>query len=71
MGWRRERQLGAEQYGRIHDDPFHGRSLDPIEGLPMSVAGHRIGLAIRYIPTHLKQAVGAGDWAALVRGKDS
>jgi hypothetical protein len=31
----------------------------------------RIGLAIRYIPTHLKQAVGARDWATLVRGKDS
>src|SRR5713226_1548221 len=31
----------------------------------------RIGLAIRYIPTHLKQAVGQKDWATLVRGKDS
>jgi chlorinating enzyme len=31
----------------------------------------RIGLAIRYIPTHLKQAVGARDWATLVRGKDT
>ena len=31
----------------------------------------RIGLAIRYIPTHLKQAVGSRDWATLVRGKDS
>jgi len=31
----------------------------------------RIGLAIRYIPTHLKQAVGERDWATLVRGKDS
>jgi len=31
----------------------------------------RIGLAIRYIPTHVKQAVGARDWATLVRGKDS
>ena len=31
----------------------------------------RIGLAIRYIPTHLKQAVGARDWATLVRGKDN
>lgn len=30
----------------------------------------RIGLAIRYIPTHVKQAVGARDWATLVRGKD-
>jgi non-heme Fe2+,alpha-ketoglutarate-dependent halogenase len=31
----------------------------------------RIGLAVRYIPTHLKQAVGQRDWATLVRGKDS
>src|ERR1043166_4040768 len=31
----------------------------------------RIGLAIRYIPTHLKQAVGARDWATLVRGRDA
>jgi non-haem Fe2+, alpha-ketoglutarate-dependent halogenase len=31
----------------------------------------RIGLAIRYIPTHLKQAVGQRDWATLVRGRDA
>jgi len=31
----------------------------------------RIGLAIRYIPTHLKQAVGSRDWATLVRGEDT
>src|SRR5262249_45443775 len=31
----------------------------------------RIGLAIRYIPTLLKQAVGQRDWATLVRGKDT
>lgn len=31
----------------------------------------RIGLAIRYIPTHLKQAVGSRDWATLVRGNDA
>ena len=31
----------------------------------------RIGLAIRYIPTRLKQAVGQRDWATLVRGKDT
>ena len=30
----------------------------------------RIGLAIRYIPTRLRQAVGQRDWATLVRGKD-
>ena len=31
----------------------------------------RIGLAIRYIPTHLKPAAGSRDWATLVRGKDA
>ena len=31
----------------------------------------RIGLAIRYIPTRLRQAVGQRDWATLVRGKDT
>ena len=30
----------------------------------------RIGLAIRYIPTRLRQAVGQRDWATLVRGQD-
>jgi len=31
----------------------------------------RTGLAVRYIPTHLKQAVGSRDWATLVRGEDT
>ena len=31
----------------------------------------RIGLAIRYIPTHVRQAVGTRDWATLVRGVDT
>jgi len=31
----------------------------------------RIGLAIRYIPTRLKQAVACGIGATLVRGKDT
>jgi ectoine hydroxylase-related dioxygenase (phytanoyl-CoA dioxygenase family) len=43
---------------------FHGSE-------PNRSDDRRIGLAIRYIPTHLKQAVGARDWATLVRGKDS
>ena len=42
---------------------FHGSE-------PNRSDDRRIGLAIRYIPTHLKQAVGARDWATLVRGKD-
>jgi ectoine hydroxylase-related dioxygenase (phytanoyl-CoA dioxygenase family) len=42
---------------------FHGSE-------PNQSDERRIGLAIRYIPTHLKQAVGSRDWATLVRGKD-
>jgi Phytanoyl-CoA dioxygenase (PhyH) len=42
---------------------FHGSE-------PNRSNDRRIGLAIRYIPTHLRQAVGARDWATLVRGKD-
>jgi Phytanoyl-CoA dioxygenase (PhyH) len=43
---------------------FHGSE-------PNRSDDRRIGLAVRYIPTHLKQAVGTRDWATLVRGKDS
>ena len=43
---------------------FHGSE-------PNRSDDRRIGLAIRYIPTHLKQAVGTRDWATLVRGKDT
>src|ERR1700748_687287 len=43
---------------------FHGSE-------PNQSDQRRIGLAIRYIPTHLKQAVGHRDWATLVRGKDA
>ena len=43
---------------------FHGSE-------PNQSDDRRIRLAIRYIPTHLKQAVGTRDWATLVRGKDS
>jgi len=43
---------------------FHGSE-------PNQSDERRIGLAIRYIPTHLKQAVGQRDWATLVRGKDN
>ena len=40
---------------------FHGSE-------PNRSDDRRIGLAVRYIPTHLKQAVGQRDWATLVRG---
>lgn len=43
---------------------FHGSA-------PNQSDDRRIGLAIRYIPTHVKQAVGQRDWATLVRGSDT
>ena len=43
---------------------FHGSE-------PNQSDDRRIGLAIRYIPTHVKQAVGTRDWATLVRGVDT
>ena len=43
---------------------FHGSA-------PNRSDDRRIGLAIRYIPTHVKQAVGMRDWASLVRGVDT
>lgn len=42
---------------------FHGSA-------PNQSDDRRIGLAIRYIPTHVKQSVGGRDWASLVRGVD-
>jgi Phytanoyl-CoA dioxygenase (PhyH) len=38
---------------------------------PNKSADRRIGFAIRYIPTHVKQAVGTRDSATLVRGVDA
>lgn len=43
---------------------FHGSE-------PNRSDDRRIGLAIRYIPTYVKQAVGQRDWATLVRGVDN
>jgi non-haem Fe2+, alpha-ketoglutarate-dependent halogenase len=37
---------------------------------PNTADDRRIGLAIRYIPAHVRQAIGAGDTATLVRGTD-
>lgn len=42
---------------------FHGSA-------PNQSDDRRIGLAIRYVPTHIRQAVGAKDSATLVRGVD-
>lgn len=43
---------------------FHGSE-------PNRSDDRRIGFAIRYVPTRLKQAVGQRDWATLVRGVDT
>ncbi|MGE0768858.1 MAG: phytanoyl-CoA dioxygenase family protein [Hyphomicrobiaceae bacterium] len=43
---------------------FHGSA-------PNQSDDRRIGLAIRYVPTYVKQAVGAADSATLVRGVDA
>jgi chlorinating enzyme len=57
-------ELKSGQASLHHVLLFHGSE-------PNRSDERRIGLAIRYIPTHLKQAVGARDWATLVRGKDT
>jgi non-haem Fe2+, alpha-ketoglutarate-dependent halogenase len=57
-------ELNPGQASLHHVLLFHGSE-------PNRSDDRRIGLAIRYIPTHLKQAVGQKDWASLVRGKDS
>ncbi len=38
---------------------------------PNPSARRRIGFAIRYLPTHVRQTVGARDFATLVRGTDN
>ena len=47
-----------------HVRMFHGSP-------PNRSADRRIGYAIRYIPTHVRQIAGAGDTATLVRGVDA
>lgn len=57
-------ELKPGQASMHHVLLFHGSA-------PNQSDDRRIGLAIRYIPTHVKQAVGTRDWATLVRGKDA
>ncbi|MFM9942083.1 MAG: phytanoyl-CoA dioxygenase family protein [Hyphomicrobiaceae bacterium] len=57
-------ELKPGQASMHHVLLFHGSA-------PNQSDDRRIGLAIRYIPTHVKQAVGTRDWATLVRGTDS
>lgn len=56
-------ELEPGQASMHHVLLFHGSE-------PNRSDDRRIGLAIRYIPTHVKQAVGGRDWASLVRGVD-
>jgi hypothetical protein len=37
---------------------------------PNTADDRRIGLAIRYVPAHVRQTIGADDTATLVRGTD-
>lgn len=57
-------ELKPGQASMHHVLLFHGSE-------PNRSDDRRIGLAIRYIPTHIKQAVGTKDWATLVRGTDT
>lgn len=57
-------ELKPGQASMHHVLLFHGSA-------PNQSDDRRIGLAIRYIPTHVKQAVGMRDWATLVRGVDT
>lgn len=57
-------ELKAGQASLHHVLLFHGSA-------PNQSDDRRIGLAIRYVPTHVRQAVGAKDSATLVRGVDT
>ncbi len=57
-------ELAPGQASLHHVLLYHGSA-------PNQSDDRRIGLAIRYIPTHVKQAVGSRDWATLVRGVDT
>jgi non-heme Fe2+,alpha-ketoglutarate-dependent halogenase len=57
-------ELGSGQCSLHHVLLVHGSE-------PNRSDDRRIGLAIRYIPTYVKQAVGQRDFASLVRGVDT
>src|SRR5262245_18038208 len=56
-------ELKSGQASLHHVLLFHGSA-------PNQSGDRRIGLAIRYVPTYVRQAVGANDSATLVRGVD-
>ena len=55
--------LKAGEMSLHHVRLIHGSDPNPSDQ-------RRIGFAIRYIPTYVRQAAGARDWATLVRGED-
>lgn len=56
-------ELKAGEMSLHHVRLIHGSDPNPSNA-------RRIGLAIRYIPTRVRQVVGGRDWASLVRGED-
>jgi hypothetical protein len=55
--------LKAGEMSLHHVRLIHGSEPNPSEQ-------RRIGFAIRYLPTYVRQVAGARDWATLVRGVD-
>jgi non-haem Fe2+, alpha-ketoglutarate-dependent halogenase len=55
--------LTAGEMSLHHVRLIHGSEPNPS-------AQRRIGFAIRYLPTYVRQVAGAHDWATLVRGAD-
>ena len=76
---------GKKDYGAVPSDgtgPYKIAELKPGQAslhhvllfhgsAPNQSDDRRIGLAIRYVPTYVRQAVGAKDSATLVRGEDT
>jgi Phytanoyl-CoA dioxygenase (PhyH) len=55
--------LAPGQMSLHHVRLIHGSEPNPSDQ-------RRIGFAIRYLPTHVRQTAGPHDWATLVRGED-
>ena len=55
--------LSAGEMSLHHVRLIHGSDPNPSDD-------RRIGFAIRYLPTHVRQIAGTHDWATLVRGED-
>ena len=55
--------LRAGEMSLHHVRLIHGSEPNPSDQ-------RRIGFAIRYLPTHVRQVAGSQDWATLVRGVD-